>query len=76
MVGSALVRRLAREGCTALTVGRAEVDLRRQQQVEDWMTAERPEAVIIAAATVGGILANATPAGRVPLRQSGDRRPT
>jgi len=60
MVGSAIVRRLAREGCTALTAGRAEVDLRRQQQVEDWMKAERPEVVIIAAATVGGILANAS----------------
>jgi len=60
MVGSALVRRLASEGCTTLTAGRAQVDLRRQQQVEDWMKAERPDVVIIAAATVGGILANAS----------------
>jgi GDP-L-fucose synthase len=60
MVGSALVRRLASEGCTTLTAGRADVDLRRQQQVDDWMKAERPDVVIIAAATVGGILANAS----------------
>ncbi len=60
MVGSALVRRLAREGCESLTIGRREVDLRRQQPVEDWMKAQRPDVVIIAAATVGGIMANAT----------------
>src|ERR1043166_5015668 len=60
MVGSAILRRLASEGCTALTVGRAEVDLRRQRQVEDWMKVQRPDVVGIAAATVGGILANAS----------------
>src|SRR6266481_8576476 len=60
MVGSALVRRLAREGCESLTIGRREVDLRRQQPVEDWMKAQRPDVAIVAAATVGGILANAT----------------
>ena len=58
MVGSALTRRLAAEGCEILTVGRAEVDLRRQAAVEDWLAAARPEAVFLAAATVGGILAN------------------
>jgi len=58
MVGSALVRRLARTGAQVLTVTRSKVDLRRQSQVEDWMTAEKPEAIIVAAATVGGILAN------------------
>ena len=60
MVGSALVRRLAREGCEILTVTRTEVDLRRQAEVEDWMAAARPHAVFLAAATVGGILANDT----------------
>ncbi|WP_282189137.1 GDP-L-fucose synthase [Azospirillum sp. SYSU D00513] len=60
MVGSALVRRLASEGCTVLTAGRAQVDLRRQAEVEAWMEAERPDAVIVAAAKVGGILANST----------------
>jgi GDP-L-fucose synthase len=60
MVGSAVVRRLAREGCEILAVGRGQVDLRRQQPTEDWMQAERPDAVIVAAATVGGILANSS----------------
>jgi GDP-L-fucose synthase len=58
MVGSAIVRRLAGEGCEVLTVGRTQVDLRRQQPTEDWMKAQRPDVVVIAAATVGGILAN------------------
>ena len=60
MVGSAIVRRLAGEGCEILTVGRGQVDLRRQQPTEDWVGAQRPDAVIVAAATVGGILANAS----------------
>ncbi len=58
MVGSALVRRLEREGAEVLTVGRDSIDLRRQGQVEEWMAQARPEAVFVAAATVGGILAN------------------
>jgi GDP-L-fucose synthase len=60
MVGSALVRRLEGTGCRLLTVGRGDVDLRRQSEVEAWMAAARPEAIVIAAAKVGGILANAT----------------
>ena len=60
MVGSAIVRRLEGEGCEILTVTRAEVDLRRQEEVEDWMASARPHAVFLAAATVGGILANDT----------------
>src|SRR5258707_629314 len=60
MVGSAIVRRLAGEGCEILTVSRNQIDLRRQQPVEDWMQAERPDVVIVAAATVGGILANSS----------------
>src|SRR5579883_3478998 len=60
MVGSALMRRLARSGCTVLTAGRSEVDLRRQADVEAWLAARRPDAAIVAAATVGGILANDT----------------
>jgi len=60
MVGSAIVRRLAGEGCEILTVSRSQVDLRRQQPVEDWMRAKRPDVVIVAAATVGGILANSS----------------
>ena len=60
MVGSAIVRRLAREGVTLLTVDRATVDLTRQGQVEDWLKTNRPDAIVLAAAKVGGILANAT----------------
>jgi GDP-L-fucose synthase len=60
MVGSALVRRLGRAGCTVLTASRGEADLRRQEEVERWFGANRPEAVFMAAATVGGILANDT----------------
>jgi GDP-L-fucose synthase len=58
MVGSALLRRLERENCEILTVSRHECDLVRQEQVERWMRAARPQAVIVAAAKVGGILAN------------------
>ncbi len=58
MVGSAIVRRLASEDCEILTAGRDEMDLKRQDQVEAWMAANRPDAVFLAAAKVGGILAN------------------
>jgi GDP-L-fucose synthase len=58
MVGAALMRRLAQEDCTLLTVTRAQVELRRQAEVEAWMREARPDAVIIAAAKVGGIHAN------------------
>ena len=58
LVGSALVRRLAREDCEILTTGRDQVDLRRQAEAEQWMKAAKPQAVFVAAATVGGILAN------------------
>ena len=60
MVGAALVRRLAREDCAVLTVGRAELDLSRQGNTEAWVAAHRPQVVILAAAKVGGILANDT----------------
>ena len=60
MVGSACVRRLAAEGCEILTADRARVDLRRQAQVEAFMAEARPDAVIVAAARVGGIYANDT----------------
>lgn len=58
MVGSALVRRLEREACTVLTVPHAEVDLRDQAATRAWVLANRPDAIFLAAATVGGILAN------------------
>ncbi len=58
MVGSALVRRLAVEECSILTVGRDTVDMRRQADVENWMAASKPQVVFLAAAKVGGINAN------------------
>jgi GDP-L-fucose synthase len=60
MAGGAIVRRLAQEECGILTAGREELDLLRQQAVEDWMAAKKPDVVVIAAARVGGILANST----------------
>lgn len=58
MVGSAIVRRLASEGCEVLTVSRSEVDLKNQAEVSAWVEKTRPDAVFLAAAKVGGILAN------------------
>ncbi|WP_296745371.1 GDP-L-fucose synthase [Mesorhizobium sp.] len=58
MVGSALLRRLAREDCEVLTIARDGLDLRDQSGVRRWMAGHRPDAVIVAAAKVGGILAN------------------
>ncbi len=60
MAGSAIVRRLANENCKILTADRRELDLQRQADVEDWMAVNRPHAVFLAAATVGGIMANTT----------------
>lgn len=60
MVGSALVRRLASERCEIVTAERAQVDLIRQDHVRAFMKQTRPHAVFIAAARVGGILANDT----------------
>ena len=61
LVGSAIVRRLQSEGCTNIVVRtHAELDLTHQPAVADFMAAERPEYVFLAAAKVGGILANDT----------------
>jgi GDP-L-fucose synthase len=60
MVGAALVRRMAGEGAVLLTVPRAQLDLRRQADTETWIASNRPEFILIAAAKVGGILANDT----------------
>ncbi|HEX2524835.1 MAG TPA: GDP-L-fucose synthase [Geminicoccus sp.] len=60
MVGGAIVRRLEREGCQILKAGRDEVDLKRQADTEGWIAAHRPDAIFLAAAKVGGILANDT----------------
>ena len=63
MVGNALVRRLRSEACEVITLAREQVDLRRQRELERWMLETRPHAIIMAAATVGGILANDTRPG-------------
>ena len=60
MVGSALMRRLAREDCELVTVGRDRLDLRQQAEVQAWMNEAKPDVVILAAARVGGISANAS----------------
>ena len=59
MVGAALVRRLERENCSVLTVDRKDLDLRSQSDTRAWLSGNRPDAVFIAAALVGGIQANA-----------------
>ncbi len=59
MVGRALLRRFAQENCEVLTVEHSKLDLRRQSDVEEWVSANQPDAIIIAAAKVGGIGANA-----------------
>ena len=59
MVGSAIVRELQRQGYTnIITRTHAELDLTRQEQVEAFFAQERPEYVFLAAAKVGGIIAN------------------
>src|ERR1700722_17158573 len=60
MVGSAIRRRLAAEDCEVITVDRSEVDLKNQAAVASYMDRARPDAVFLAAAKVGGILANDT----------------
>jgi GDP-L-fucose synthase len=60
MVGAAVVRRLKAESCELVVAGREEVDLTRQADVERWIERQRLDAVILCAARVGGIHANAT----------------
>jgi GDP-L-fucose synthase len=60
MVGGATVRRLESEECNILTPGHKELDLINQANVNDWVAANKPDVVVIAAATVGGIMANST----------------
>ncbi|KQT26957.1 MULTISPECIES: GDP-L-fucose synthase [unclassified Bradyrhizobium] len=60
MVGSALVRRLHQEDARLVTVDRHELDLRDQAAVFDWFAKTRPQVVFLAAAKVGGIVANNT----------------
>ncbi len=61
MVGSAIVRKLKKEGFQNLVFRTSsELDLRDQPSVEKFFDAERPEYVFLAAAKVGGIVANST----------------
>ena len=60
MVGGAVVRRLASENCEVITANREELDLTDQRAVLGWMHNQRPQVVVLAAARVGGILANDT----------------
>ncbi|MGH6675276.1 MAG: GDP-L-fucose synthase family protein [Xanthobacteraceae bacterium] len=60
MVGSALTRRLAHEGADLMTVAQPSLDLRRQADTEAWIAEHRPEFIFVAAARVGGILANSS----------------
>jgi len=60
MVGSAIVRRLSSANCALLTADRRTVDLENQDQTERWLSDVRPDVAVIAAARVGGILANDT----------------
>lgn len=58
MVGSALVRRLDSEGCEVLIAERGELDLKDQSQTRAWIFKNKPDAIFLAAAKVGGIFAN------------------
>ncbi len=60
VAGSALVRRLAGEGCDILTADRKSLDLTDQAETERWFDGHKPDAVFLAAGRVGGIYANET----------------
>ena len=60
MVGSAIMRRLSREKCKTIPLGRREANLLRQAETEAWVKDTKPDIMFIASARVGGILANAT----------------
>ena len=60
MVGSAIVRHLQSMDCKIITVERKDLDLTRQKDVESWIQKNKPDAIFIAAAKVGGIVANNT----------------
>ena len=60
MVGAAIARRLAQEDVKLVTVERRELDLCDQAGVFQWFASKKPQAVFLAAAKVGGIVANNT----------------
>ena len=58
MVGSAILRNLKRKKLNLLTVSKDKLDLRVQNDVEEWLGKNKPDIIFIAAARVGGILEN------------------
>jgi len=60
MVGSAIVRLLNNIDCEILTVSSQELDLKHSAKVDEWFNKYKPDAVFLAAAKVGGILANSS----------------
>ena len=60
LVGGAIAKRLSRENCSIVTIDRNKLDLRDQIGVKKWLEKEKPSVIIVAAAKVGGILANST----------------
>ena len=60
MVGAAVLKRLASEDCELFLVKRPELDLRDQKAVRSWLNKNKPDVIVVAAATVGGILANSS----------------
>ena len=60
MVGSAIVRLLNNRDCEILTASSQELDLKQSSKVDKWFDEYRPDAVFLAAAKVGGILANSS----------------
>jgi GDP-L-fucose synthase len=60
MAGSAIARRLARENCEIVTATHSELDLLCQADVNAWMADKKVDVVFLAAAKVGGIMANST----------------
>lgn len=58
MVGRALLKRLNQEPCTILNAPHSELNLTNQQATNDWIITNKPDVIIVAAAKVGGILAN------------------
>ena len=58
MVGSAILRNLKRKKLNLLTVSKDKLDLRVQNDVEEWLGKNKPDIILIAAARVGGILEN------------------
>jgi GDP-L-fucose synthase len=60
MAGGAIWRRLASEDCERIGVGHADLDMTRQKETEKYLASVKPDAIFVASAKVGGIMANST----------------